>query len=79
NAYSITIGISGSSEGTFYSSPCTYRRKDLQPGTYSYTLKKSFSEAACGSGQGVPADVIKSGSFTIVAGEIETVSVGYIN
>lgn len=83
-AYSVTIGLGYSStdianEAYFYTSgvglnsPLTMT-KSLSPGTYYYKGKKTYNSSSCGTGQGVPATVVKSGSFTITSGQTSYVS-----
>lgn len=61
-------------QNSFYSSPATLTIDGLSPGIYYYGAKKTFNSSICGTGQGIPPTVKKSGSFTIAAGQTTTVS-----
>ncbi len=61
-----------SKNGFIYSS-ATFTKSNLAAGIYYYGAKKTYN-TNCGTGQGIPPTVKKSGSFTIVAGQNTTVS-----
>jgi hypothetical protein len=67
---------------SFYSSPASYSKNGLAPGTYYYKAKKTYNINTCGccAGQsGPPPTVTKSGSFTITAGQTTNVNAGSLN
>lgn len=88
-AYTVEIGLGYSSNdvaneayfasATFVSSPAVYTKGNLSPGTYYYKAKKTYNASTCGTGQGIPPVVQKSGSFMIEAGEVTQVDVGTLN
>ena len=59
---------------SFYYSSATYTNNSLAAGIYYYGAKKTFNSSTCGTGQGIPPTIKKSGSFTIIAGQTTTVS-----
>jgi hypothetical protein len=89
-AFSVIIGIGYSSadianEAYFNQSastgisPTEHTVYNLTPGIYYYRAKKTFNANACGTGQGIPPVVIRSGSFTIVSGQTTNVNIGSLN
>jgi hypothetical protein len=89
-AYSVVIGLGYTSadvanesyfanSGQQINSPTTYNQGNLKAGIYYYKAKKTYNASSCGTGQGIPPTVIKSGSFTIIAGQKTSVNVGSLN
>jgi hypothetical protein len=82
--YTVVIGLGYNStdvanesyfaSNSFYSSSATFSKDGLTAGVYYYGAKKTFNASTCGTGQGIPPTVKKSGSFTIIAGQTTTVS-----
>lgn len=82
--YTVTIGIGYSSndvanqayfaQGNFYSSSATFQRTNLVPGVYYYGARKVFNASTCGTGQGIPPTVFKTGAFTVTSGQTTNVS-----
>ena len=82
--YTVTIGLGYSSndvanqsyfaQSNFYSSSAIFQRSNLTPGVYYYGARKVFNSGTCGTGQGVPPTVFKTGSFTITTGQTTNVS-----
>jgi hypothetical protein len=82
--YSVVIGLGYSStdvtnesyfgSSSFVNSAATLEWGGLSPGVYYYGAKKTFNASVCGTGQGIPPAVKKSGSFTIVAGQTTSVT-----
>lgn len=94
SAYNVTIGLGYNStdiaNDAFFASnqygaspsslaKASFTKDDLKIGVYYYKVKKSYNSTRCGTGQGIPADVVKNGSFTIEAGKTTTVDVGSLN
>ena len=86
--YIVTIGLGYSSSDVanqaFFATsgndsypPASYS-KQLEPGTYYYSVKKTY-KMYCGTGQGVPPDVVKNGAFTITGGNTTTINAGYLD
>ena len=89
-AYSVVIGLGYSSNDvindSYFSqsastgiSPTTYTKYNLTPGIYYYKAKKTFNANSCGTGQGIPPTVTRTGSFTIVSGLTTSVNAGSLN
>ncbi len=89
-AYTVVIGLGYTStdvaneayfaqSGSNLYSPATYTNSTLAPGTYYYKAKKTYNASTCGTGQGIPPTVTKSGAFTITAGQTTTVNAGSLN
>jgi hypothetical protein len=82
--YTVVIGLGYNStdvanesyftSSSFNTSPATFTKDGLTAGVYYYGAKKTFNASTCGTGQGIPPTVKKSGSFTIVAGQTTTVN-----
>jgi hypothetical protein len=82
--YTVVIGLGYNStdvsnesyfiQSSFYSSTANYSKDGLAPGIYYYGAKKTFNASICGTGQGIPPTVKKSGSFTIIAGQTTTIT-----
>ncbi len=62
------------SQFTYYAPMVPFTTDSLAPGIYYYGAKKTFNVSLCGTGQGVPPTVKKSGAFTITAGQTTTIS-----
>ncbi len=87
-AFSMVVGIGYSSndisnnaffaQGNYFTSPFSFVQGGLQPGIYYYKATKKYS-TNCGTMQGVPDDVIRTGSFTVVAGQTKNVEIGHVN
>jgi hypothetical protein len=83
--YTVTVGLGYTSldvsnesyftQSSSYSSPNNFQRNELSPGVYYYGAKKVFNSSICGTGQGVPQTVKKTGSFVINENQTSTVSV----
>ena len=89
-AYSVVIGLGYSTSDVlsdiFFAqsastgtSPTTYTKYNLSPGVYYYKAKKTFLTSSCGTGQGIPPTVTKTGSFTISSGNTTSVNAGSLN
>jgi hypothetical protein len=89
-AYTVVIGLGYTStdvaneayfaqSGGYVNSPVTYTNSSLASGTYYYKAKKTYNANTCGTGQGIPPIVIKSGAFTITDGQTTTVNAGSLN
>lgn len=80
--YTVVIGLGYSStdvaneaffsQSSYFVSPANYTKDGLAPGTYYYRAKKTYNASSCGTGQGIPQTVIKSGAFTIKEGKTHT-------
>jgi len=57
-----------------YTSPNTFKKDKLDPGTYYYKATKTYN-ISCGTGQGIPSPVTKSGSFIIEPSKTTLLSV----
>ncbi len=90
NAYNVSFGLGYTStdvaneayfaqSGNYISTPVTYSKGNLAPGTYYYKAKKVFRTSLCGTGQGVPITVTKSGAFTIIGGQNTSINIGSLN
>lgn len=89
-AYIVTVGLGYTSNDiandAFFTQSTNYQyyqnmpyvKNNLTPNTYYYKVKKTY-KLTCGTGQGVPPDVIRNGSFTITAGQTTTINVGSLN
>ncbi len=88
-AYNTVIGLGYSStdvaneaylaQSNYTGSSANFSKDLLAPGVYYYRAKKTYNSTKCGTGQGIPPVVTKSGAFTITAGQTTTVSVGSLN
>jgi hypothetical protein len=82
--YSVVIGLGYSStdvvnesyfgSNSFVHSAATLEWGGLSPGVYYYGAKKTYNASICGTGQGIPPTVKKTGSFTIVAGQTTSIT-----
>lgn len=89
-AYTVTVGLGYTSNDiandAFFAQSSDYQydqlmpyvQNNLTPNIYYYKVKKTY-KMSCGTGQGIPPDVIRNGSFTITAGQTTTVNVGSLN
>lgn len=88
-AYTVIIGLGYNStdianeayfaSSSYIYSPASYSKDGLAAGTYYYKAKKTYNASTCGTGQGIPPVVTKSGAFTITAGQTTTVDAGSLN
>jgi len=87
-AYTVKIGLCYTStdvanEAYFFQSSGDYYGTSsftypLASGTYYYKAKKTYN-MSCGTGQGIPSIVAKSGTFTITANQTTIVNVGSLD
>ena len=88
-AYTVVIGLGYTSadvvndaffdQNSVLFSPLTYNKVNLPPGVYYYKAKKTYNANSCGTGQGIPPTVTKTGSFTITSGNTTTVDAGSLS
>ncbi len=88
-AYNTVIGLGYSStdvaneayfaQSNYTGSSANFSKDLLAPGVYYYKAKKTYNSTKCGTGQGIPPVVTKSGAFTITAGQTTTVNAGSLN
>lgn len=88
-AYNVVIGLGYNStdvaneayfaQSNFTGSSANFSKSSLAPGVYYYKAKKTYNATKCGTGQGVPPVVTKSGAFTVTAGQTITVNAGSLN
>jgi len=88
-AYNVVIGLGYNStdvaneayfaQSNYAGSSASFSKDNLAPGVYYYKAKKTYNSTKCGTGQGIPPVVTKSGAFTITAGQTITVNAGSLN
>jgi hypothetical protein len=87
-AYLVTIGLAYTStdasnnaffaeSSTYLYSGAQYSKSNIDVGTYYYKATKTFN-TNCGTGQGVPSDVIKTGAFDIESNSTTTISISLL-